>query len=97
MITGKNCIGGEFKADGSVEFRTVDPKKNVQNPTVFLEATKDEIDTAVHMAWEAFRTFRKIPGRQRAEFLNTIADEILALDKELVNMYMLEHISNHIH
>lgn len=53
-MTGKNCIGGQFKADGSVEFRTVDPKKNVQNPTVFVEATKDEIDTAVDMAWEAF-------------------------------------------
>lgn len=90
MITGKNCIGGQFKADGSVEFRTIDPKKNIQNPTVFLEATKEEIESAAEQAWEAFKTFRKISGRQRAEFLNTIADEILALDQELLDTYMLE-------
>ncbi|WP_318311836.1 aldehyde dehydrogenase (NADP(+)) [Flagellimonas crocea] len=90
MITGKNCIGGQFKADGSVEFKTVDPKENVENPTVFIEATKDEIDSAAELAWEAFKTFRKIPGKQRAEFLNTIADEILALDQELIDTFMLE-------
>ncbi|MBO6588496.1 MAG: aldehyde dehydrogenase (NADP(+)) [Muricauda sp.] len=90
MMTGKNCIGGQFKADGSVEFRTVDPKKNVQNPTVFVEATKDEIDTAVDMAWEAFKVFRTMQGKQRADFLNTIADEMLALDQELIDTYMLE-------
>jgi len=90
MITGKNCIGGQFKSDGSIEFRTINPKENVENPTVFLEATKDEIDTAAELAWTAFKTFRKIPGKQRADFLNTIADEVLALDMELVDMYMLE-------
>ena len=90
MITGKNCIGGQFKADGSVEFRTTDPKRNVPNPTVFVEATKDEIDTAVDLAWEAFKVFRSMPGKQRAAFLNTIADEMLALDQELIDTYMLE-------
>ena len=90
MITGKNCIGGQFKSDGSIEFRTINPKENVENPTVFLETTKDEIDTAAELAWTAFKIFRKIPSKQRADFLNTIADEILALDKELVDMYMLE-------
>ncbi|MBR9853063.1 MAG: aldehyde dehydrogenase (NADP(+)) [Algicola sp.] len=90
MITGKNCIAGQFKADGNIEFRTVDPKKNVQNPTVHLEATSNEIDEAVEKAWSAFRIFRKIPGKLRAEFLNAIADEILALDKVLVDTYMLE-------
>ena len=90
MITGKNCIAGQFKADGSIEFRTIDPKENVENPTIFKEATKEEIDTAVEMAWDAFKVFRKVPGTQRAEFLNTIADEILALDQELISTYMLE-------
>lgn len=90
MITGKNCIGGTFKAEGNVEFRTIDPKLNIENPTVYIEATTNEIDTAAELAWKAFKTYRKIPGKQRANFLNAIADEILALDKELVDMYMLE-------
>ena len=82
MITGKNCIGGEFKADGSVQFQTINPKENVHNPTVFIEATKEEIISAGELAWKAFKTYRRIPGKHRAEFLNTIADEILALDQE---------------
>ncbi|MAU16423.1 MAG: aldehyde dehydrogenase (NADP(+)) [Muricauda sp.] len=90
MITGKNCIGGEFKADGSVQFQTINPKENVHNPTVFIEATKEEIISAGELAWKAFKTYRRIPGKHRAEFLNTIADEILALDQELLDMYMLE-------
>ncbi|MCR9227021.1 MAG: aldehyde dehydrogenase family protein, partial [Flavobacteriaceae bacterium] len=90
MITGKNCIGGQFKADGSVEFKTVNPKKNEENPMVFIEATKDETDTSAELAWEAFKVFRKTSGQQRADFLNTIADEMLALDQELIDTYMQE-------
>ncbi|MEC7262805.1 MAG: aldehyde dehydrogenase (NADP(+)) [Bacteroidota bacterium] len=90
MITGKNCIAGEFIAKGKTEFRTINPKLNIENPTVFVEATKEEVGEAVTKAWEAFRVFRKMSGAKRAEFLNVIADEILALDQELVDMYMLE-------
>jgi NAD-dependent aldehyde dehydrogenases len=90
MITGKNCIAGEFIAKGKVEFRTINPKLNMENPTVFVEATKEEVGEAVTKAWEAFKVFRKMSGAKRADFLNAIADEILALDKELVEMYMLE-------
>lgn len=90
MITGKNCIGGQFKADGSVEFKTVNPKKNEENPTVFIEATKDETDTSAELAWKAFKIFRKTSGQQRADFLNTIADEMLALEQELIDSYMQE-------
>jgi len=68
MITGKNCIGGQFKADGSQEFRTINPKKNAENPTVFIEATKDEIESAAELAWEAFKTFRKIPWKTKSRF-----------------------------
>ncbi len=90
MITGKNCIAGKFKAEGKTEFRTIDPKNNVHNPTVFLEATQNEVIEAADKAWDAFKVFRKQSGENRADFLNAIADEILALDKELVDMYMLE-------
>lgn len=55
-----------------------------------MEATSEEVDEAVEMAWNAFKTFRKIPGKQRADFLNAIADEIMALDQELVDIYTLE-------
>src|SRR5690606_38938559 len=90
MITGKNCIAGEFKGQGNVVFRTFNPKKNIENPTAFLEATPEEIEQAVEAAWAAFKTFRKVSGERRAAFLNAIADEILALDQELLDAYTSE-------
>lgn len=90
MITGKNCIAGDFSGKGNVEFKTMNPKLNSENPTTFVEATKEEIEEAVSEAWNAFKTYRKLPGAKRAAFLNAIADEILALDQELVDTYTTE-------
>src|SRR5690606_3180302 len=90
MITGKNCIAGEFKGQGNVVFRTFNPKKNIENPTDFLEATPEEIEQAVEAAWAAFKTFRKVSGERRAAFLRAIADEILALDQALLDAYTSE-------
>lgn len=90
MITGKNCIAGEFSANGEVEFKTINPKLNKENPTTFVEVTKEEIEKAVDASWESFKVYRNVPGKQRADFLNTIADEILALDQELIDAYTME-------
>jgi len=90
MITGKNCIAGEFTANGGVEFKTINPKLNKENPTTFVEVTKEEIEKAVDASWEAFKVYRNVPGKQRADFLNAIADEILALDQELIDAYTME-------
>ncbi|UBZ15029.1 aldehyde dehydrogenase (NADP(+)) [Flagellimonas marinaquae] len=90
MITGKNCIAGEFSANGEVEFKTINPKLNKENPTTFVEVTKEEIEKAVDAAWESFKVYRNVPGKQRADFLNAIADEILALDQELIDTYTME-------
>src|SRR5690606_1313416 len=90
MISGKNCIAGEPSAQGKVGFKTFDPKLNQENPTTFVEATPAEIDRAVDAAWEAFRSYRNMPGEKRAAFLMAIADEILALDEELLATYTSE-------
>ncbi|WP_233898178.1 aldehyde dehydrogenase (NADP(+)) [Tenacibaculum piscium] len=90
MITGKNYIGNQLKASGTTTHKTVNPKLNVQNPTDFYQATLEEVNEAVELADKAFKVYRKVSGEKRAEFLNAIADEILALDTELTDMYMLE-------
>ena len=90
MISGKNCIAGEFSAQGNVVFKTFNPKLNQENPGTFVEATQGEIEKAVTVAWEAFKSYRKMPGEKRAAFLNAIADEILALDQELLDTYTSE-------
>lgn len=90
MITGKNYIGNQLVAMGNITHKTINPKLNIENPTLFFEATSDEIEQSVQLASKAFKEFRKISGKQRSAFLNAIADEILDLDDELITMYMSE-------
>ncbi|MDO5970686.1 aldehyde dehydrogenase (NADP(+)) [Flavivirga aquimarina] len=90
MITGKNYIGNKLSAQGDIQHKTINPKLNKENPTPFFEATIKEIDEAVQLASEAFKKYRKVSGAQRANFLNAIADEILNLDQELIDIYTME-------
>ena len=90
MITGKNYIGNQLSAKGNKTYKTFNPQLNLENKHVFTEATPDEINEAVLLASKAFKDFRKISGKQKSAFLNAIADEILALDDELVQTYCSE-------
>lgn len=90
MITGKNYIGNTLSANGNITHKTINPRLNTENSISFFEATTDEIEDAVLLASQAFKVFRKVPGKQRAAFLNTIAEEILALDQALIDRYTLE-------
>ncbi|MCC1483088.1 aldehyde dehydrogenase (NADP(+)) [Winogradskyella immobilis] len=90
MITGKNYIGNQLIAEGNKTYKTFNPQLNIENTTVFTEATLNEIDQAVQLASKAFKTYRDISGQKKAEFLNAIADEIEALGDELIETYRSE-------
>ncbi|RLD25396.1 MAG: aldehyde dehydrogenase (NADP(+)) [Bacteroidetes bacterium] len=90
MITGKNYIGNQLSAKGLKTYKTFNPQLNIENEHVFTEATQDEIDEAVLLATIAFKEFRTISVKRTAEFLNAIADEILVLDDELIQVYCAE-------
>ena len=90
MITGKNYIGNQRYATGSITYKTFNPQLNIENEYVFYEATSEEINEAVSLASNAFKTFRNISRLKKATFLNAIADEILVLDDELIQTYCLE-------
>jgi NADP-dependent aldehyde dehydrogenase len=90
MITGKNYIGFSQSAKGTKTYKTFNPQLNIENKHVFVEATSNEINEAAALASEAFNTFRTISGDKKAAFLNAIADEILALDDELIQTYCSE-------
>lgn len=90
MITGKNYIGNNLLAEGKKTFKTFNPQTNIENNYVFIEATENEINKATSLAAEAFKSYSKISGAKRADFLNAIADEILALENTLINMFCSE-------
>ncbi|MFH6603716.1 aldehyde dehydrogenase (NADP(+)) [Maribacter algicola] len=90
MIEGHNYIGGEVSAKGVTIFSTFDPKTNKETGWQFYEATKTEIDDAVRLAEEAFKTYKHFSGKRKAEFLRAIAGEIEALGDELIDVYVKE-------
>ena len=90
MITGKNYVGSQLSATGGKTFRTFDPLNNKENQTVFTEASDQEIDRAVQLAWEAFKEYRNASGRQKSAFLRAIADEIESLGEELLRTFCAE-------
>jgi NADP-dependent aldehyde dehydrogenase len=89
-MTGKNYIGNQLAAKGTKTYKTFNPELNQENETVFVEATSKEIEEAVNLAATAFKEFRTISGAKKADFLNAIADEILALDDVLIQTYCSE-------
>jgi alpha-ketoglutaric semialdehyde dehydrogenase len=90
MITGKNHIGNQLSAEGSKTFKTFDPISNIENSSIHYEASQKEINKAVSLASDAFKEFRTISGKRKAAFLHAVADEILALDDELIQTYCSE-------
>ncbi len=90
MITGKNYVGNSLSSKGNITFRTFNPILNNENETVFKEASKEEIHEAVQLATAAFKEFRIFSGKQKALFLTTIAEEILALGELLIKIYCSE-------
>jgi len=59
-------------------------------PEEFALATDEEVQATIRKAVTAFEVYRKVPSKKRALFLDTIADEILAIGDPLIQRTMLE-------
>lgn len=90
MIKGLNYIGEEVSAKGDTVFTTFNPKSNLETSWKFHEATGAEIDQAVFLASDAFKTYKNFSGKRKAEFLRAIAQEIEALGDSVIEVYMQE-------
>ena len=82
MITGKNYIGNQTSAQGDKTFKTFNPLLNIENQWELTEATATEVEAASNLATEAYKTYSKTSGAQKAMFLRAIAEEIEALGDE---------------
>jgi alpha-ketoglutaric semialdehyde dehydrogenase len=89
-LNGQNFIGSEKSSSGSIVFKAINPATGKELEPSFYEATTAEVDQAVHKAEEAFKIYSHKSGREKAEFLEIITDEILALGDELIQRCMAE-------
>jgi alpha-ketoglutaric semialdehyde dehydrogenase len=83
-IHGKNFIGNRLLAKSSVSFQAVDPSNGKELEGLFYEATPGEVAEAADLAGTAFSIYRNKTGKEKALFLETIADEILNLGDALI-------------
>lgn len=79
-----------MSAMGGETYATFDPKSNTATEWRFYEATEEEIDTAAKKAAAAFLEYKDFSGKQKAAFLNAIAEEIEVLGDELIATYTKE-------
>ncbi len=83
-LKGLNFIGNELSGDGDKIFPAVNPANNTRLLPGFYEASPAEIDKAIKKAWSAFKKYGRKNGKEKAFFLETIAEEIVDLGESLI-------------
>ncbi len=89
-MTGKNIIGQRLSGEGKEKFYGENPATGEKLEPAFYEATEKEINSAIEIASDAFQTYRNKSGNDKAQFLENIAEEIVALGDELIQRCMAE-------
>ena len=90
MLKGYNLVGQTESAEGDQYLKVFSTVSQHDLPEKFAVATSDEVDKAVAKAAAAFVIYKNLPPVVKAEFLEIIADEIMALGDELIQRAMLE-------
>jgi alpha-ketoglutaric semialdehyde dehydrogenase len=82
--TGENFIGYSNSARGTKSFQAFASTKNDYLPGDFTIATKDEFESSLELANQAFAVYKEVSAAKRAEFLDAIAQEIMELGDALI-------------
>jgi NADP-dependent aldehyde dehydrogenase len=90
MLHGKNYIGNNLSSEGKVIFKTFNPILNKNNECNFTEATINELNMAVNLAYDAFLEYKNVDSLNRSKFLDSIVDQILLIQNDIVSVYCEE-------
>ena len=75
MIT-QNIIGFALSGESGRTISSFNPSTMQSTEAKFFVATEEDVNQAMNKAYMAWRIYRSMPGKSRANFLRTIADEI---------------------
>jgi NADP-dependent aldehyde dehydrogenase len=84
QIQGNLIIGQQEKFGSAGTVKAINPATNTEMEPAFGLATTDDVERACALAKAAFDTYRDTTPEQRAQFLEAIADEILAIGSALI-------------
>jgi 2,5-dioxopentanoate dehydrogenase len=85
-ISGKHLIAGEWVQSTAPIFSSVNPRSKTSGDTIFADASAEEVHLAVEEAARAFAETRHYSAEKLAGFLVKVAEEIEALDDELLHL-----------
>src|SRR5215467_9432299 len=89
-LHGKNIIA-RYKVDvGAKTFQAFAPASGKSIKPQFEGATADQVNQALESAESAFHIYHRLSSEQSANFLEKIADEIVALGDDLIERANLE-------
>ncbi|MEM6320602.1 MAG: aldehyde dehydrogenase (NADP(+)) [Bacteroidota bacterium] len=83
-ISGQQLIGHRATNSPTTTFSAINPESGMPLPVLFHEATALEVDQAVQLAETAFPIYSQKSPEEIAQFLEQIANEILALGDTLI-------------
>lgn len=83
-LHGQNIIAGKAVTADGEKFPAYAPAEGTYIEPQFEEASADHVNQAMSAAENAFHVYRQLPAERRAEFLEAIADEILAIGDALI-------------
>ncbi len=89
-ITGKSIIGYQKNISSEKDFKILSPLLKKELKEDFFIATESEVDLALNFAHKAFKEYRLIPSRRRADFLNEIINHISDCKNEIIERAHLE-------
>ena len=84
-LHGQQIIGQQLTSSGESKFQAYNPATKSSLDPFFSEATSEEISDAFDLAEKAVLPFGEVSRDGRADFLETVADEILALGDVLID------------
>jgi 2,5-dioxopentanoate dehydrogenase len=83
-ISGRSIIGFTEGSASGETFRARNPMTGEALQPEFYSARAEEVEAAIRLAHEAFASYSRASGRERAKFLRTIASNLEAVAAEIV-------------
>jgi len=89
-LRGLSLLGSRLASGRGPSFHALNPTDGQQLLPAYHSATREELDSAACLAAEAFPIYSRLPGKQKAEFLRSIAAHIEEIAEPLVARAMRE-------
>jgi NADP-dependent aldehyde dehydrogenase len=84
MLLGQSIVNGEAREGTGAAFQGMAPADGSRLEPVYHSVSVDDVDLAARLADDAFATYSKLSGAERAKFLRHIAAGIEAITAEVV-------------